>query len=114
MSATAFEVEGIAYTLGEYIITESTYNGRVVYYNRVGGYFFYSIVDTFGIKYWALGGKVGSENLYLYNRYCSNLDNLANGNCKYGWFYYHYVSSSWKYDINMRIQCTNYVPNSIT
>ena len=114
MSATAFEVEGIAYKLGEYMITESTNNGRVVYQNRGNGLFFYSFAENIDNKYWAIGLEVGSEYAFFFNRYCSNLDNPANGNCKYGWFYYNDTSQSWKYDINMRIQCTNYVANSIT
>ena len=116
MSSTAMDVENIAYKLGEYVITESTNNGMVVYLNRDTSYFFYWVESTFveGLKYWAIGSELGSETKSFFNPYCSNLDNPANGNCKYGWFYHNLESRAWKYDINMRIQCTSFVANSIT
>ena len=116
MSSTAFEVEGIAFKLGEYVITDSTYNGMVVYLNRDTSYFLYSMGSILAesSKRWVIGSELGSKNIAFFNVYCSNLDNPANGNCKYGWFYYNEESQKWKYDINMRIQCTNNVANSIT
>ena len=120
MSTTAFEL-GVPielYLLGEYVVTESTNNGMVVYRNRYTSYFLYFVffVNTYGIadNYWAIGPEVGHEYANLFNRYCSNLENPANGNCKYGWFYFNAESKVWKYDMNMRIQCTNYSQNSIT
>ena len=115
MSATAFEVEMLTYSLGQYIITESTNNGMVVYRHRHYSLFFYSMVSTFveGGIYWAIGSEVGSESGRVFNPYCWNFENPANGNCTYGWFYYNVESQTWNYDINMRIQCTNYLPNSI-
>ena len=119
MSSTAFEVEGIAYKLGEYVITDSTNNGMVVYLNNDNGYLLYSTGSALveSSRRWIIGPELDSEilgDLAFFNVYCSNLDNPANGNCKYGWFYYNLESKKWKYDINMRIQCTNYVANSTT
>ena len=116
MSATDFEWKGIEYLSSEYVITELKNNGMVVYRNRHATYFFYFVVSILapGDKYWALGRQVGSETISLFNPYCANLENPANGNCKYGWFYYSAKSREWKYDMNLRIQCTNYVQNSIT
>ena len=119
MSTTAFEL-GVPvelFLLGEYVITESTYNGMVAYQNRYTAGFLYVVVSTSDIddKYWAFATELGSEsNVILFNEYCSILEYPANGNCKYGWFYYNSESKTWKYDMNMRIQCTNYVQNSIT
>ena len=115
MSATALEVEGIAYNLGEYTITELTNNEMAVYQNRDISHFFYLVVDKWsnGGQSWAIGPVLGSEQPDLVNRYCSKSENPANGNCNYGWFYYNVESQEWKYDISMRIKCTNYIPNSI-
>ena len=119
MSTTAFEfgVPVEVFLLGEYVITESTYNGKVVYRNSFASKFLYFIVtksEKFD-KYWAIGHELGSESdVNLFNLYCSILENPVNGNCKYGWFYYNPKSKAWKYDMNMRIQCTYYGQNSIT
>ena len=121
MSATAFEVEMFTYLLGQYIITESTYNGMIVYRHRHSSLFFYSMIladsSTFGFvegsKYWIIGPEVGSEYGRLFNLNCGNSENPANGNCTYGWFYYNSESQTWNYDINMRIQCANHLSDSI-
>ena len=113
MSTTAFEVEGIAYFLGEYTVTELTKNEMAVYLNRHNGYFFYWAVNNSGNGVWAIGPNLRLEWAIFLNGYCSKSENPVNGNCKYGWFYYNAESQEWKYDISMRIKCTNYVPNSI-
>ena len=106
------KTEWLVFLLGEYTIVEETYNEKAVYRKR------YPFQDLYFVLYfgfnnvgdaWVIGLEIGSDICFLYNGYCSNLEDTLNENCDSGWFYVNQKSRKWEYDSSMSLHCTEYV-----
>ena len=103
-----------------WIIMNAIYNHRPVYQNvRLNSdrlpLYLYSLPGgksgEVGKRTWCFGEKIGYDSVYIWNKYCSEIDYPANGECTTGWYQHSkgaYLTDYWTFVPNLSIEGTEY------
>ena len=96
---------------GEYQLMNISYNDKVVY-QKLGPINAHSVfmhsVTIDDRNAWIISHQIGDYKAFVHNKYCSDLDYPANGNCNAGWFVFSKKSQTWQYDSSMTLKCKSY------
>ena len=111
-SNKGFEEDYLTFFLGEYELTDTAYNAKAVYHKfdpvQMQSIFLYFYRTSNNRKFWAIGNKLRSEKVSIFNEYCADLEFPTSGECDAGWFYFSGKSQKWEYDSSFAIQCKEY------
>ena len=114
LSTTSFKNNDLnGYILGEYVIKDMIYNGRVVYEKprrldqpKTYLYFETRIGLGAGVLERSFAMAIGSDyGIIMNNPTCGNLLYPANGKCNDGWYFFANNLKRWEYDSNMSVKC---------
>ena len=112
-SNKAFEIDGLIFYLGEYTIMDSVHNGEVVYRKPI--FELTNNQKTYRYVYlhhntnaWMISYEIATNKALFENMHCGRLSNPADRRCNGGWLYVDQLSSKWKYDSSMNMQCIEY------
>ena len=110
LSNKAFEIDGLIFYLGEYTIMDSLHNGEAAYRKQLPFFFNHSYVFLHLINYnvWMISYGIGTNTYLFANEHCGRLRNPTDSKCNGGWFYADQLTSKWKYDSSMNMQCIEY------